>query len=35
MNNEGKYRRYTLKEILDSLGSSETTRQTRTKLLES
>ena len=35
MNNEGKYRRYTLKEILDSLGSSETIRQTRTKLLKS
>lgn len=28
MNNNGKYRRYTLKEVLDSLGSSETIRQT-------
>ena len=33
MNNKGKYRRYTLKEVLDSLGSPETKRQTRkTKL---
>lgn len=31
MNNEGKYRRYTLKEILDSLESSETIRRTRNK----
>lgn len=29
MNNEGKYRKYSLKEILESLGSSETKRQTR------
>lgn len=35
MNNEGKYRRYSLKEVLDSLGSSETIRQTRTKLQKS
>ena len=26
MNNKGKYRKYTLREVLDSLGSSETTR---------
>ena len=33
MNGEGKFRKYTLNEILESLGSSETTRQTReTKL---
>jgi hypothetical protein len=29
MNNGGKYRRYSLKEILNTLGSSETIRQTR------
>lgn len=28
MNNEGKYRKYTLKEVLETLGSSETIRQT-------
>ena len=35
MNNEGKYRRYNIDEILNSLGSSETIRQTRTKLQKS
>ena len=35
MNNKGKYRKYTLKEVLDSLGSSETIRQTRAKLQKS
>jgi hypothetical protein len=35
MNGEGRYRRYNLQDILKSLGSSETIRQTRTKLLES
>ena len=28
MNNKGKYRKYKLKEVLDTLGSSETIRQT-------
>jgi hypothetical protein len=31
MNNGGKYRKYNLNEVLDSLGSSETIRQTRKK----
>ena len=36
MNSEGKYRKYTLDEIMNSLGSSETIRQTRkTKLQKS
>jgi hypothetical protein len=32
MNRGGKYRKYTLNEILNSLGSSETIRQTQPKL---
>ena len=36
MNNGGKYRKYSLNEVLNSLGSSETIRQTRkTKLQKS
>ena len=31
MNNGGKYRKYKIKDVLDSLGSSETKRQTRKK----
>src|SRR3989344_2837787 len=32
MNGSGKYRRYNLQDVLNSLGSSETIRQTRMKL---
>jgi hypothetical protein len=35
MNNGGKYRKYSLNEVLKSLGSSETIRQTRKTKLQS